>query len=141
MVTKAYESSALVDAPPERIWALLTDAAAYPSWNPAVVALEGRIAPGERLAVTSSANPSRAFPVRVATLEPPRRMVWAGGMPLGLFRGVRTFSLEPEDGRTRFRMREDYSGPLLPLIGRSMPDMQPSFDQFAAAVKERAEQM
>lgn len=140
MVTKSFESSALVDAPPDRIWSLLTDAAAYPSWNPAVVGIDGRIAPGEKLKLTSSANPSRAFPVKVTSLEPPERMVWSGGMPLGLFRGVRTFTLTPQGDATRFHMREEYSGLMLPLIWRSMPDMQPSFDQFAAAVKERAEQ-
>ncbi len=66
-------------------------------------------------------------------------MTWAGGMPLGLFKGVRTFALTPEDGTTRFTMREEYSGPMLPLIWRSMPDLQPSFDQFAAGLKARAE--
>ena len=140
MATKSYESSALVQAPPDRIWGLITDAAGYPSWNPAVLGIDGRIAPGEKLKVTSSANPSRAFPVTVSTLEPPRRMVWSGGMPLGLFRGVRTYTLTPEGDATRFHMREEYSGPMLPLIWRSMPDLQPSFDTFAAAVKDRAEQ-
>jgi hypothetical protein len=36
-------------------------------------------------------------------------------------------------------MREEYSGPMLPLIWRSMPDLQPSFDKFAAGLKARAE--
>jgi hypothetical protein len=36
-------------------------------------------------------------------------------------------------------MRERFSGPLLPLIGRSIPDMGPSFDQFARGLKKRAE--
>jgi hypothetical protein len=68
-------------------------------------------------------------------------MTWAGGMPLGLFRGVRTFTLTPaaDGATTRFTMREEYSGPLLPLIGRSMPDLGPSFQQFARGLKERAE--
>ena len=53
-------------------------------------------------------------------------------MPLGLFRGVRTFTLAPEaNGTTRFHMREEYTGPMLPLIWRSMPDLGPSFEQFA----------
>jgi hypothetical protein len=139
MVTKAYESSASIAAPPERVWALLTDASAYTDWNPAVLKLEGRIAPGEKLKVTSSANPKRAFPVKVTTLEAPSRMVWSGGMPLGLFSGVRTYTLTAEGATTRFHMREEYSGPMAGLIGRSIPDLQPSFDQFAAAVKARAE--
>jgi hypothetical protein len=66
-------------------------------------------------------------------------MAWTGGMPLGLMKGVRTFTLTPADGATRFTMREEFSGPMLPLIWRSMPDMQPSFEKFAAGLKARAE--
>jgi hypothetical protein len=36
-------------------------------------------------------------------------------------------------------MREKYSGPLLPLIWRSVPDLRPSFEQFAKGLKQRAE--
>jgi hypothetical protein len=36
-------------------------------------------------------------------------------------------------------MREEYSGPLLPLIFRTIPDLQPSFDKFARGLKQRAE--
>jgi hypothetical protein len=61
-------------------------------------------------------------------------------MPLGLFRGVRTFTLTPvPGGATAFAMREVFSGPLLGLIKRSMPDLQPSFDEFARSLKLRAE--
>jgi hypothetical protein len=60
-------------------------------------------------------------------------------MPLGLFKGVRTYRVAPEGGRTRFTMREEYTGPLLPLIWRSMPDLQPSFDRFARGLKARVE--
>lgn len=55
--------------------------------------------------------------------------------------GVRTFTLAPEaNGTTRLHVREEYTGPMLPLIWKSMPDLQPSFDQFAADLKTRAEQ-
>ena len=78
--------------------------------------------------------------MKVTEFSPAERMVWSGGMPLGLFKGVRTFTLTPEDGATRFPMREEYTGPMLPLIWRSMPDLQPSFEQFARGLKARAEQ-
>jgi hypothetical protein len=136
---KSYEASSTIAAPPETIWAILTDAPAYRDWDSGVSAVEGTIAPGEKLKVTSEANPGRAFPVTVTRLEAGRAMTWTGGMPLGLFKGVRTFALAPGDGSTRFTMREEYSGPLLPLIWRSMPDLQPSFDKFAAGLKARAE--
>jgi hypothetical protein len=134
-----YESSADVDAAPEAVWAVLTDGADYAEWDSGVVRVEGRIAPQERIKVVSEANPKRAFPVTVTEFAPGERMVWSGGMPLGLFKGVRTFTLARREGGTRFTMREEYTGPLLPLIWRSMPDLQPSFEQFAHGLKARSE--
>ena len=136
---KHYDAAATIAAPPERVWEILTDAPAYAQWDSGVQQVEGTIAPGEKIKVVSEANPGRAFPVKVTGFEPGRSMVWSGGMPLGLFKGVRTFTLTPEDGGTRFTMREEYTGPLLPLIWRSMPDLGPSFEQFAGGLKAKAE--
>lgn len=135
-----YETEATIHAEPQAVWAIVSDATAWPSWNSGVERVEGVIEPGQKITVYSELNPGRAFPVRVSELDPPRRMTWTGGMPLGLFRGVRTYELEPTgEGATRFTMREVFSGPLLPLIRRSMPDLGPSFEQFARGLKERAE--
>jgi hypothetical protein len=59
---------------------------------------------------------------------------------LRLFRGVRTYTVTADGASSStFRMREEYSGPLVPLIWRSMPDLQPSFDQFARGLAARVE--
>jgi len=90
--------------------------------------------------IRSKAAPGRAFPVKVSAFEPPFRLRFSGGMPLGLFRGVRTYTLSSQDGGgTAFQMREEYAGALLGLIWRSMPDLGPSFAQFAAGLKHRVE--
>jgi hypothetical protein len=136
---KSYEAAATIDAEPEKVWAILTDAPAYAQWDSGVQRVEGSIAPGEKIKVVSEANPGRAFPVKVTAFEPARAMTWSGGMPLGLFKGVRNFSLTPDGAATRFTMREEYTGPLLGLIWRSMPDLGPSFEQFARGLKQRAE--
>jgi hypothetical protein len=137
---KAYDATSTIKASPDAIWAILTDAPGYQSWDSGVQRVEGRIAPGEKIKVVSEANPDRTFPVKVTEFTPGRRMTWSGGMPLGLFKGVRTFTLAPgDDGTTQFTMREEYTGPLLPLIWRSMPDLGPSFRQFADGLKQRAE--
>ena len=137
---RSYEATASIAAEPGAIWEILADAPAYPSWDSGVARVEGEVGPGEKLKVTSEANPGRAFPVKVTELDPAGGMTWSGGMPLGLFKGVRTFELAPQaDGTTLFTMREEYSGPMLPLIWRSMPDLGPSFEQFARGLKQRAE--
>jgi hypothetical protein len=137
---KAYEATSTIKAEPAAIWAILTDAPAYPRWDSGIARVEGRIALGEKIKLYAEVSPGRAFPLRVVAFEPGRRMVWTGGMPLGLFRGVRTFTLTPAgEGVTEFRVREEFTGPMLPLIWRSMPDLGPSFVRFAEGLKARAE--
>ncbi len=120
-------------------WELLTDAPGYSDWNPAVVSLDGTIAAGEKIKLVSIVSP-RTFTLKVAELTPPRRMVWADGMPLGLFKGERTYTLTPTDsGETEFSMVEEFTGPLAPLITKTIPDMTESFDKFADGLKVAAE--
>ncbi len=78
--------------------------------------------------------------MRVSEFAPAQRMVWTGGMPFGLFTGTRRFDLTPDQGGTRFEMSETFSGPLSGLIGRSIPDLNPSFERFAAGLKKLAEE-
>jgi hypothetical protein len=136
---KSFATSIAIKARPEKIWALLTDASIYPSLDPAIAKVEGRIGAGERVVVHANGRP---FKLQVTTFEPNQRMVWSGGMPLGLFRGIRTYALgAATPGTVEFTMREVFSGLMAPLIVRSIPDLQPSFDTFAANLKRRAESM
>ena len=137
---KAFSAKSRILATPERIWSLLTDAPGYTRWNNTVVSVEGKIAQGESVTVRPKLNPKRAFPVTVAEFVPSRRMVWSGGLPLGLFKGERTFTLAPgANGEVEFSMREEFTGLMAPLIGLSIPDLQPSFDEFASDLKRAAE--
>ena len=137
---KSFEASSTIAAAPDTIWAILTDGASFPSWDSGVDRVEGQIALGETIKVSVKANPGRTFPVKVTEFKPGQRMVWSGGMPLGLFKGVRTYTLSPQgNGTTTFTMREEYTGPMLPMIWRSIPDLGPSFTQFASGLKQRAE--
>jgi hypothetical protein len=137
---KSFATAITIRARPEAIWAILTDAAGYPQWNSTVAKIDGRIAAGEKVTVHAKATPGRAFPLKVTEFVPARKMLWTGGMPLGLFTGRRSYTLTPtSQGEVEFAMREEFSGLLAPLITRSIPDLQPAFDTFAADLKRRAE--
>ena len=137
---KQFATSAIIHARPETIWALLTDPAGYPLWNSTVEKVDGRIGLRETITVYTKAARGRAFPLEVSEFVPPSRMVWTGGMPLALFRGTRVFSITPAaNGTTQFAMSEHFTGVLAPLIAKSIPDLQPSFDTFAADLKRHAE--
>ena len=134
---KFYEVNETINADADRVWEVLKDVGAYADWDSGVEKVEGRLAQGEKLKVYSELNPGRGYPVKVTEVAPGRGMTWLGGMPLGLFKGVR--NARARDGATKFTMREEFTGPLLPLIWRSMPDFQPSFEKFAGGLKARAE--
>jgi uncharacterized protein YndB with AHSA1/START domain len=136
---RSYEASSSIDATPEQVWSVLTDTAAWPDWDSGVTKVDGRLALGEKLSITVKANSGRVFPVEVVTLSGPERMVFRGGMPLGLFTGKRTYTLMSEGTGTRFTMREEYTGPLAGMILKSIPDLGPSFRQFAEGLKHQAE--
>ena len=139
-IMKRFAAAITIHARAETIWSILTDASGYPVWNSTVDKITGRIAPRERVTIHAKATPGRAFPLTVTAFEPARRMVWTGGMPLGLFTGMRTFTLTPQpDGSVAFAMREEFSGLLAPLITRPIPDLQPVFDAFASDLKRHAE--
>ena len=134
-----FEVRRTILAPPERIWAILTDAQRLVEARLGVMRIDGHIENGGRIKLWSEAAPERAFPLKITVWEPNRRMVWEGGMPFGLFRGVRRFELASLKGGTNFHMREDYSGPMLGIIWKSMPDLAPSFATFADGLKSLSE--
>lgn len=136
---KGFGAEIDIAAPPARVWALLTDLPSDPTWNTTVDKVEGSIALGHKLKVFVKLDPGRAFPVKVAELVPNERMVWRGGLPLGRFEGERTYTLTPAGGGTRFAMHEVFSGLMSGMIAKSIPDLQPAFDEFARALKMRAE--
>ena len=128
-----------IDAPTERIWTLLTNAADFPRWNSTVSKLEGTIELGEKLALQVPAAPGRTFKPRVSKLTPNESMEWSDGFA-PMFRGVRTFTLTPNaDGSTSFSISEVFSGLMLPMIKGSLPDFGPSFEAYAADLKREAE--
>jgi len=127
-----------IHAPADRIWSLLTDAPRFPRWNSTVTGIDGEIGEGQRLRLHVPGT-DRAFTPTVSGVVPNRRMTWTGGFA-PLFKGVRTFELTPRpDGSTDFAMEERFSGLMLPLAGRAMPDFGPIFARFATDLKREAE--
>jgi uncharacterized protein YndB with AHSA1/START domain len=136
---RPFEASTTIEASPDQVWAVLADSAGWSQWDSGVDGVDGVLAPGKRVTVRSSVAPGRAFPVTVTRFEPGECLELTGGFPLGLFRGVRTYRLRRDGSTTGVTMREEYSGPLSGLIGRSIPDLQPSFEQFVSGLKQRVE--
>ncbi|MEI9936046.1 MAG: SRPBCC domain-containing protein [Pseudomonadota bacterium] len=126
-----------IDAPIARVWALLSDAKRLPSWNSTITSVEGEIALGNTLELRVPVS-DRTFTPKVIELDAPRHMVWSDGFA-PMFRGVRSFMLNETPTGTRFEMREVFSGLMLPIIRKSLPDFGPPFEQYARDLQRAAE--
>jgi hypothetical protein len=139
MMATNYHVSRRINTPADRVWDILTDTSRYRDWNRAVVSIEGTIGLGKTISLVSIVNPKRTFKLRITEMAAPNRMVWSDGMPLGLFKGVRTYLIEPREGVTHFEMTEDYTGLLSSLFTKAIPDLTESFSLFADSLKAVAE--
>ena len=124
----------------EIVWSLLTDAEGFPRWNSTVTGIEGQIRDGERLRLHVPGT-NRTFTPTVSGVVAARRMIWSDGLTF-IFKGVRTFVLEPHDHRsTTFLMEERFSGLMFALVKRTLPDFQPIFEAYASDLKREAERI
>lgn len=127
-----------INAAPETVWAILTDAAKYPEWNSTIESVTGQIALDEKIRLKAKIAPDREFKLKISTFDAPLRLVWEDGS--FIFRGVRTFTLERLGERqTRFTMVEVFSGAMMPMIAGSLPDFSDAFTAFAQDLKRASE--
>jgi len=142
---RQLRSEIQINAPPERVWDILTDFARFPEWNPFMRKASGTIKAGERLTVVLQPSGSGAttFKPTVLKVEPNRELRWLGRLWIpGLFDGQHIFELQPTGpSSTRFVQREEFGGILLPLLaGRLRNETARGFDEMNQALKRRAEE-
>lgn len=132
---KFYVVKTEIRANASEVWQELTNSNGLSMWDSGITKIEGDIKLGNKIKLYADMTGSRAFALKVTTLDINSAMSWEGGMPFGLFAGKRTFELTELNGVTKFLMREEFTGLLHKLIFKSMPDLQPSFDKFAMGLK------
>lgn len=143
-MTRTVETSVDIDAPPQVVWAVLTDFPRYGEWNPFILEISGRLRRRARLDLRIAqpgAPPVRVQPrvVRVAAQEELR---WKGKVLVqGILDGEHWFRLEPlPGGRTRFHHGEAFDGILLQMFGRPfLSATRTGFEKMNAALKAHAE--
>jgi hypothetical protein len=133
-----------IEAPAERVWAILTDFAHFPEWNPFIRSIEGKPESGSRLRVQIQPPGASAmtFRPRVLRAVPPEELRWKGRFKLpGLFDGQHTFKIESlGPGRVRFIQREKFTGVLTPFLVHSIENTtKRGFKEMNLALKARSE--
>ncbi|WP_298835890.1 SRPBCC domain-containing protein [uncultured Roseobacter sp.] len=133
-----------IAAPADVVWKELTNATAYPEWNPFIRHLSGNLAAGQRLTITvqPAGKAPFVFTPEVLVADENRELRWAGKLGVkGIFDGEHYFVLnETETGTTILRHGEDFSGmlarPLMALMGENICR---GFEAMNLALKTRVE--
>ena len=108
---KSVRAEILIEAPPEDIWATITDPTSYPNWNPIFVAYEGEFAEGNQVALQmkmGEGDPTRVE-VKVKDYVPNEWMHQGGGIPLVLTYD-HNWHLEAVPEGTKVTQYEYYTG-------------------------------
>ncbi len=127
-----------IDAPPAIVWAVQTDLAGWPAWNPDVhsVDVHGPLVPGTAFHWKTGGLPITSV---LQEVELERRIGWTGRAPLGI-RAVHVWTFESEGSGTRVRTEESFDGLLARLFAGSMRRMlDGALEKGTAALKAEAE--
>ena len=132
--------SARIQAPPLRVWELLTTVDGMVRWNSTLTSIEGEIQLGGTVKMRVPEAPGQTFKIKVVRFVPNKEMEWRQGTP-AIFLGVRTYEVTPmpEETATFFQMTETFAGILLPVIARRLPEFGPIFERYAGDLKAAAE--
>jgi len=149
---KGYESEILsshtfveINAPADKAWAVLTDLASYPQWNPYVVTATGTLKEGEKLRIIEEFDGMRrSHAVLVTRFDPQeRQLIWVGSTtPSILLKWGEWFGIEPIDANhSRLTVANSNQGLLAWLYWKynKTRDLQ-VYRSFGSAFKKKVEE-
>ena len=133
-----------IDAPPEHVWAVLSDLAGYPQWHPVFTEVSGQLTAGNKISLTSTqpqTGRTMTAKVKVLTAEPDTELRWTSKM-LGLPISERIFRLSPTGDGTSVEQAGTYRGLGASRARNTVKTIERIQDTYAAinqAIKQPAE--
>jgi hypothetical protein len=131
-----------IDAPPAAVWAVLTDFAGYPAWNPFIREASGVLEPGEILTLRMflGVREPQTFTPKVLVVRENTELRWLGALRWSwLFSAEHRFGLSAVGDGTRVVHSEVFRGLLVPLLRAMIDQTERDFRLLNAALKEQVE--
>ncbi len=117
---KSVETSLVIDAPTDAVFAVLADLATWHTWNPVITQIRGELRVGApvafKIAVVERVPPLR-LRAKLVEFEPGRALAWRGGLPAMLV-GHHYFRTEARgESRCLVTHGESFTG----IVSRGLP--------------------
>lgn len=133
-------------APPEKVWAILTDIDKWQDWSPTINASQGEASMGSTLTITmigkEAGKDGPKYSPRIIRLDEPNYFHWRAHMMAGfIFTNDKIIELEKTATGTRLTHKETFKG-LMALLMRGQMDkgVPPMLNSMNEALKQLAEQ-
>ena len=138
---KEIKTEIIITATPSKVWDILLNFEAYPSWNPFIQTIKGNPEVNNTIQVTIAPpeGSNMTFKPIILENETNRKLVWEGKLFIrGFFDGKHRFDLfENEEGTTSFVHSEEFSGLLVGLF--NLEKTKQGFVLMNESLKNRAE--
>lgn len=140
MTPLSITSQIQINAPPEKIWEVLINLAAYRDWNSKLRVIEApeSIARGSRakLCAAPETEFERIFDVEITAIEIPYLLEWQGG-EADTFIGMHRFELHRATSeKTIFKNSEIFSGAMASaILDVSRISLEEEFQAFNEAIR------
>lgn len=138
---KSIRTEHVIDASPERVFAVLANFGGWNTWNTVIPKIRGeaRVGSPVKFRIVIPGLPPLSLAAKVTSVEPNRRLAWTGGVR-GVLVGEHYFELSPlGDGKTRLVHGEDFTGALSRLlIDRVVAKIDAAYDSANRALAAEA---
>ncbi|HOZ62362.1 MAG TPA: SRPBCC domain-containing protein [Smithellaceae bacterium] len=140
---KQIETEIWIDANPEKVWSLLTDFENHPRWNPFITSIHGEKKIGGQLTVSIKppGGNGMTFKPIVTSFKENTEFRWKGKLGIqGIFDGEHYFQLVgQENNRTKLVHGEQFSGILVPFMGKALDKTKEGFELMNKSLKIASE--
>jgi CubicO group peptidase (beta-lactamase class C family) len=128
---KKIQTEIIIDSDVSRVWKVLTDFENHAKWNPFIKSIKGEQKAGKSLVVNLKPPDGKGMTFKPVILkfEPNKEFRWKGKLGIkGIFEGEHYFVLEEHNnGKTKFIHGENFSGVLVPLMGKILNNTKKGF--------------
>jgi len=119
-----------IAAPPEKVWAYLSDIDTWQEWSPIINEASGEAAVGSTLTITMIGREGQNGPTyqpNITHLVEPNYFHWRAVMMAGIIMtNDKVFELEETDTGTRLVHKELFSGMLVPIFSNNFEENVPT---------------
>lgn len=129
----------VINASPEKVWAVFTDFKEYPKWNRFVNAISGDMIVGKKIKIVVQ---GMKIQPELLVYEKNKELRWVGHLLVnGIFDGEHYFVLvDNGNGTTTFKHGEKFKGILIPLLKNYLENkMKKSYYKMNEKLKEQVE--